>query len=98
MGKITLWLRRLFGARQENADVRFFRSGQTPDLPFRKAVKKPIPIRCLQIDEPFVVETKEGTLRGKAGDYLMVGVQGELYPCERKIFEQTYEWVEDRRS
>ena len=98
MGKITLWLRRLFGARQENADVRFFRSGQTPDLPFRKAVKKPIPIRCLQIDEPFVVETKEGTLRGKAGDYLMVGVQGELYPCEREIFEQTYEWVEDRRS
>lgn len=98
MGKITLWLRRLFGARQEKADVRFFRSGQTPDLPFRKAVKKPIPIRCLQIDEPFVVETKEGTLRGKAGDYLMVGVQGELYPCEREIFEQTYEWVEDRRS
>ena len=88
----------MFGGRQEKVDVRFFRSGQTPDLPFRKAVKKPIPIRCLQIDEPFVVETKEGTLRGKAGDYLMVGVQGELYPCERKIFEQTYEWVEDRRS
>ena len=28
------------------------------------------------------------------GDYLIRGVQGELYPCPREVFEQTYELVE----
>ena len=58
---------------------------------FERAIKKPIPIRCLQIDEPFEVETMEGILRGKKGDWLMVGVSGEVYPCDREIFEKTYD-------
>jgi hypothetical protein len=32
----------------------------------------------------------EGTLNGKAGDWLMVGVEGEMYPIDREIFEKTY--------
>lgn len=70
-----------------------FKSGEIPDFPFQKAVKKPIPIRCIQMQEPFKVETLEGTLEGKAGDYLMVGIRGELYPCEKEIFEETYEII-----
>jgi len=70
-----------------------FKSGEIPNFPFQQAVKKPIPIRCIQMQEPFRVETLEGTLEGKAGDYLMVGVRGELYPCEKEIFEVTYEIV-----
>ena len=58
---------------------------------FKRAIKKSIPIRCLQIDEPFEVETMEGVLRGKKGDWLMVGVSGEVYPCDREIFEKTYD-------
>lgn len=72
-----------------------FSANEQPDLPFRKAIKKPIPINCVQIEETFEVETLEGTLRGKAGDYLMVGVNGELYPCSKEIFEKTYDWVEE---
>ena len=53
-------------------------------------VKKPIPVRVVQMKEPFTVETKEGKLDGKAGDYLIEGVFGELYPCDRVIFESTY--------
>jgi hypothetical protein len=68
-----------------------FKPDSLPELNFRTAVKKPIPIRCARIDEPFEVETMEGTLRGKAGDWLMVGVSGELYPCDKEIFEKTYE-------
>ena len=68
-----------------------FKKGNIPDLAFQTAVKKPIPVRCFQLSEPFEVETLEGTLRGKAGDWLMVGVQGEMYPIDREIFEKTYD-------
>lgn len=68
-----------------------FTKGQIPDLEFRQAVKKPIPIRCVQIDEPFQVETLEGLMQGKAGDWLIIGVQGEMYPIDKDIFEKTYD-------
>jgi hypothetical protein len=40
------------------------------------------------------IETLEGTMRGNRGDWIIRGVQGELYPCRADIFEQTYEAVE----
>jgi hypothetical protein len=70
-----------------------FKNGQVPGYEFKKAIKKPIPIRCIQIQEPFTVETKEGILNGNAGDYLMVGIKGEMYPCDREIFEETYDII-----
>ena len=68
-----------------------FKKGEIPELIFKNAVKKPIPVRCTQINEPFEVETMEGTLRGKAGDYLMVGIHGEMYPIDQDIFNKTYD-------
>ena len=68
-----------------------YKKNKVPDLDFKKAVKKPIPIKCIQIDEPFLVETMEGKLKGKKGDWLMVGVHGEMYPCDNEIFEKTYD-------
>lgn len=41
----------------------------------------------------FSVITKEGLMEGKVGDYLMKGVNGEFYPCDKEIFEKSYEWV-----
>ena len=67
-----------------------FKLHNIPDLAFKKAIKKPIPIKCYQIDEAFSVETLEGTMKGKKGDWLMVGVNGEMYPCDNTIFEKTY--------
>jgi hypothetical protein len=64
-----------------------------PEGKFLRAVKKPIPIRCIQIDAPFVVKTMEGELNGKKGDWLMIGIQGEVYPCDQKIFEKSYEII-----
>lgn len=58
-------------------------------------VKKPIKIRALKMDAPFAVETKEGTMTGKAGDFLIRGIEGELYPCDKNIFEKTYEEVKE---
>jgi hypothetical protein len=56
--------------------------------------KKPIVIKAVEINESFEVNTIEGNMKGKPGDFLIIGVQGELYPCDRQIFIQTYDHVE----
>ena len=44
--------------------------------------------------EPFMkIETLEGTMIAKYGDYIIKGVQGEFYPCKPDIFNATYEAV-----
>ena len=42
----------------------------------------------------FEVKTLEGTMIGDYGDYLLRGIEGEVYPCKPDIFEKTYEKVE----
>ena len=41
-----------------------------------------------------VIETLEGNMRTKIGDYIIKGVAGEFYPCKPDIFKETYEEVE----
>ena len=55
--------------------------------------KKPVRVKAVQMEKEFEVKTLEGVLKGKAGDYLIEGVRGELYPCDKEIFEETYEEV-----
>jgi len=71
-----------------------FIKGNIPELDFKKAVKKPIPVQCVQINEPFEVETLEGVMNGKAGDWLMIGIHGEMYPIADEIFRKTYDIIE----
>ena len=41
------------------------------------------------------IATLEGVHHVSIGDYIIQGVQGELYPCKPDIFEKTYEeWHE----
>lgn len=40
-----------------------------------------------------VIKTLEGTMSAEHGDYIIKGVQNEIYPCKPDIFEQTYEKV-----
>lgn len=37
------------------------------------------------------IETLEGKMKAKIGDYIIQGVNGELYPCKPDIFLKTYE-------
>lgn len=39
------------------------------------------------------IKTLEGTMVAKAGEYIIRGVAGEIYPCKQDIFEKTYEEV-----
>ena len=41
------------------------------------------------------IVTLEGTMRAAIGDWIIRGVQGELYPCKPSIFAATYEPVEE---
>ena len=57
-------------------------------------MKRPIVIHAKRIDEDFRVNTLEGNYKqGKAGDYLMQGINGELYICDGPIFEMTYDFL-----
>jgi hypothetical protein len=47
-------------------------------------------------DVPWVeIHTLEGVMIGNEHDWIIRGVEGELYPCKRSIFEATYEPVRD---
>lgn len=39
------------------------------------------------------VNTLEGPMRFDVGDYIIKGVHGEFYPCQKDIFEETYERI-----
>ena len=55
--------------------------------------KKPLIVQAEQMDKEFYVYTLEGIMKGKAGDYLIIGIKGEKYPCDKVIFEASYEEV-----
>lgn len=40
------------------------------------------------------VYTLEGPTWFNKGDYIIKGIQGEFYPCQKDIFEETYEKVD----
>lgn len=44
-------------------------------------------------DVHMLIETLEGTMIAKVGDYIIKGVNGEYYPCKSDIFHKTYEEV-----
>lgn len=39
----------------------------------------------------FTIETLEGEMRANISDWLIKGINGEIYPCKPDIFEKTYE-------
>jgi hypothetical protein len=53
--------------------------------------KKPVLVSAVEMVEDFDVHTMEGVMSGKAGDFLIRGIKGELYPCQRGIFLASYE-------
>jgi len=75
-------------------------------MPDQRYVKKPIRARqwftdgdcpawaqgsVVEFGEYFEIRTREGSLKGVPGDWIMEGVEGEIYPCGAEIFAKTYE-------
>lgn len=44
-----------------------------------------------ETDDGVFIKTLEGNMKVSPGDWIIMGVQGELYPCKPDIFEATYE-------
>ncbi len=57
--------------------------------------KKPVVIEATRNDttEPISISTLEGIMIADPGDWIIVGVKGERYPCKPDVFEATYEAV-----
>jgi hypothetical protein len=39
------------------------------------------------------IQTLEGVMEARVGDWIIKGVKGEFYPCKPDIFQMTYEEV-----
>jgi hypothetical protein len=65
-----------------------------PELPDDlREYRKTATILAVQMDKEFNVDTEEGMMHGKVGDWLALGIEGELYPIDADIFSKTYELV-----
>lgn len=42
-----------------------------------------------------LIETLEGTMKASIGDYIIRGVDNEIYPCKPDIFHKTYDIIGD---
>lgn len=52
------------------------------------------PVHGFMWDGTLQIPTPEGTMTARAGDYIIQGVKGEIYPCKPGIFKARYEQVE----
>ena len=41
----------------------------------------------------YYIVTLEGDMKAEKGDWVIKGVENEIYPCKHSIFEKTYEAV-----
>jgi hypothetical protein len=46
--------------------------------------------------DSLAIKTLEGEMLASKGDWIIKGINGELYPCKPDIFEKTYEMVEEQ--
>lgn len=44
-------------------------------------------------NETIKIKTLEGTMTAQKGDWIIKGIQGEIYPCKDEIFRETYDLV-----
>ena len=60
---------------------------------WKKYRKKPVVINAKKATQITIIDTLEGQMTAQPGDYIIIGVKGEKYPCKPDIFEATYEPV-----
>ena len=66
--------------------------GDMPDWIVQPALRGEIQYTHTQ-EAGLHVKTLEGVMRAGPGDWLIRGVQGEIYPCKDEVFRETYEPV-----
>jgi hypothetical protein len=52
-----------------------------------------IETNLLNFKRSLIIETKEGEMKAKPGDYIIKGIIGEFYPCKSSVFKAKYETI-----
>ena len=52
-------------------------------------------IEAYKTEQEMDIPTLEGVMHASIGDFIITGVNGEMYPCKPDIFEKTYELVKE---
>lgn len=60
-----------------------------------KAIYDDKGIEFFDVPDKLTIHTLKGPIYATIGDYIIKGVQGEIYPCKPDIFEATYESCEE---
>lgn len=60
--------------------------------------KRPIIVEAYQTKDEITIHTLEGNMRAKKGDWIIIGIEGELYPCKKSVFEQIYEPINENNE
>ena len=60
---------------------------ETNSKPYKK---KSYIVRSFKAKSDMKIDTLEGIMQAKKGDYIIEGVNGEYYPCKPDIFKKTY--------
>ena len=42
-------------------------------------------------EEGLVIPTLEGDMNCYWGNYIICGIRGEIYPCDKEVFEESYD-------
>ena len=87
------------GAEDQDEDAsppereRHMRPGDSDldDIDWKPARKKPVEIEFADPDERTVIHTREGRVVANDGDYVIRGVDDEIYPISAEIFHRTYD-------
>ena len=69
---------------------------QITDETFDAPHPNPLHVRGVVYDpiaKTVTINTLEGVMTGRIGDWIIRGVNGELYPCKPDVFAKTYEAV-----
>lgn len=53
-------------------------------------VKLPVEVTAVRTAKEELIQTLNGVVKAEAGEYIIKGVKGELYPCKPDIFQETY--------
>jgi hypothetical protein len=81
--------------RKKPVEIEAFLLGEEPPEWFNEKVEEEEASLYTEDNKIYCkIETLEGTMRADEGvDYIIKGVDGEIYPCKKDIFERTYEKV-----
>lgn len=78
--------------------MRFFSDSKLETYQWALTINENIELEFIGSKSVVIIPTLKGEMICKDGDYIIKGVQGELYPCKPDIFEQTYEKVEEDKK